>query len=174
MLLPSLILLFYHLCFPIFFSLFLIPYIFLILLCHLLSLLMYVFLFPSPLCSLHCSSIVVLYYNGPVSPLPCGANSQPVYMSVFAPVHGQISLSSELQPGSLPPDADADESSSDMLVIVDDPVSSAPQSRATNSPASVSGSVSDNMNGERTFDFFVLMCFLYALYISVPSGWLKS
>uniref|UniRef100_A0A8C3AMT6 Chromatin-remodeling ATPase INO80 n=1 Tax=Cyclopterus lumpus TaxID=8103 RepID=A0A8C3AMT6_CYCLU len=60
----------------------------------------------------------------------------------------EISLSSELQPGSLPPDADADESSSDMLVIVDDPVSSAPQSRATNSPSSVSGSVSDNMNGE--------------------------
>uniref|UniRef100_A0AAQ5Y3Q3 Chromatin-remodeling ATPase INO80 n=1 Tax=Amphiprion ocellaris TaxID=80972 RepID=A0AAQ5Y3Q3_AMPOC len=60
----------------------------------------------------------------------------------------EISLSSELQPGSLPPDADADESSSDMLVIVDDPVSSAPQSRATNSPASVSGSVSDNMNGK--------------------------
>uniref|UniRef100_A0A669CGK4 Chromatin-remodeling ATPase INO80 n=1 Tax=Oreochromis niloticus TaxID=8128 RepID=A0A669CGK4_ORENI len=58
----------------------------------------------------------------------------------------EISLSSELQPGSLPPDADADESSSDMLVIVDDPLSSAPQSRATNSPASVSGSVSDNMN----------------------------
>uniref|UniRef100_A0A1A7Y1D5 Chromatin-remodeling ATPase INO80 n=1 Tax=Iconisemion striatum TaxID=60296 RepID=A0A1A7Y1D5_9TELE len=57
----------------------------------------------------------------------------------------EISLSSELQPGSLPPDAD--ESSSDMLVIVDDPVSSAPQSRATNSPASISGSVSDNMNG---------------------------
>ncbi|XP_016889326.1 chromatin-remodeling ATPase INO80 isoform X2 [Cynoglossus semilaevis] len=59
----------------------------------------------------------------------------------------EISLSSELQPGSLPPDPDVDESSSDMLVIVDDPVSSAPQSRATNSPASVSGSVSDNMNG---------------------------
>ncbi|XP_013865401.1 chromatin-remodeling ATPase INO80 [Austrofundulus limnaeus] len=59
----------------------------------------------------------------------------------------EISLSSELQPGSLPPDADADESSSDMLVIVDDPVSSAPQSRATNSPVSISGSVSDNMNG---------------------------
>ena len=78
--------------------------------------------------------------------IPCGA--QTVYMSVCAPVHGQISLSSELQPGSLPPDADADESSSDMLVIVDDPVSSAPASRATNSPASVSGSVSDNMNGE--------------------------
>ncbi|XP_035808393.2 chromatin-remodeling ATPase INO80 isoform X1 [Amphiprion ocellaris] len=73
--------------------------------------------------------------------------SEPVSMSVCPPVHGQISLSSELQPGSLPPDADADESSSDMLVIVDDPVSSAPQSRATNSPASVSGSVSDNMNG---------------------------
>lgn len=71
-----------------------------------------------------------------------------VCVCVCAPVHGQISLSSELQPGSLPPDADADESSSDMLVIVDDPVSSAPQSRATNSPSSVSGSVSDNMNGE--------------------------
>ncbi|XP_023668681.2 chromatin-remodeling ATPase INO80 isoform X1 [Paramormyrops kingsleyae] len=55
----------------------------------------------------------------------------------------EISLSSELQPGSIPPD----ESSSDMLVIVDDPVSSAPQSRATNSPVSVAGSVSDNMNG---------------------------
>ncbi|XP_029352605.1 chromatin-remodeling ATPase INO80 isoform X4 [Echeneis naucrates] len=64
----------------------------------------------------------------------------------------EISLSSELQPGSLPPDADADESSSDMLVIVDDPVSSAPQSRATNSPASVSGSVSDNMNGASASD----------------------
>lgn len=64
----------------------------------------------------------------------------------------EISLSSELQPGSLPPDADADESSSDMLVIVDDPVSSAPQSRATNSPASVSGSVSDNMNGVSASD----------------------
>lgn len=76
-----------------------------------------------------------------------GADPQPVCMSVCAPVHGQISLSSELQPGSLPPDAD--ESSSDMLVIVDEPVTSAPQSRATNSPASVSGSVSDNMNGER-------------------------
>lgn len=70
-------------------------------------------------------------------------------LSVCAPVRGQISLSSELQPGSLPPDADADESSSDMLVIVDDPVSSAPQSRATNSPSSVSGSVSDNMNGKQ-------------------------
>uniref|UniRef100_A0A7N6AHX5 Chromatin-remodeling ATPase INO80 n=1 Tax=Anabas testudineus TaxID=64144 RepID=A0A7N6AHX5_ANATE len=69
----------------------------------------------------------------------------------------EISLSSELQPGSLPPDADADESSSDMLVIVDDPVSSAPQSRATNSPASMSGSVSDNMNGERTFDLLVCL-----------------
>ncbi|MED6283294.1 putative DNA helicase ino80 [Characodon lateralis] len=64
----------------------------------------------------------------------------------------EISLSSELQPGSLPPDADADESSSDMLVIVDDPVSSAPQSRATNSPASVTGSVSDNMNGVTASD----------------------
>lgn len=48
----------------------------------------------------------------------------------------QISLSSELQPGSLP----ADESSSDMLVIVDEPL-------PTNSPASGTGSVSDNMNG---------------------------
>ncbi|XP_067339218.1 chromatin-remodeling ATPase INO80 isoform X4 [Channa argus] len=64
----------------------------------------------------------------------------------------EISLSSEVQPGSLPPDPDADESSSDMLVIVDDPVSSAPQSRATNSPASVSGSVSDNMNGVSASD----------------------
>ncbi|KAG7282074.1 hypothetical protein CRUP_023590 [Coryphaenoides rupestris] len=58
----------------------------------------------------------------------------------------EISLSSELQPGSLPP-PDADDSSSDMLVIVDEPLaSSAPQSRATNSPASVSGSASDNVN----------------------------
>uniref|UniRef100_A0A8C2KU13 Chromatin-remodeling ATPase INO80 n=1 Tax=Cyprinus carpio TaxID=7962 RepID=A0A8C2KU13_CYPCA len=55
----------------------------------------------------------------------------------------EISLSSELQPSSIP----ADESSSDMLVIVDEPVSSAPQSRATNSPASIAGSVSDTMNG---------------------------
>lgn len=55
----------------------------------------------------------------------------------------QISLSSELQPSSIP----ADESSSDMLVIVDEPVSSAQQSRATNSPASIAGSVSDTMNG---------------------------
>ncbi|XP_076729862.1 chromatin-remodeling ATPase INO80 isoform X1 [Maylandia zebra] len=78
--------------------------------------------------------------------------SEPVCMSVCTPMHGQISLSSELQPGSLPPDADADESSSDMLVIVDDPLSSAPQSRATNSPASVSGSVSDNMNGVSASD----------------------
>ncbi|XP_061602387.1 chromatin-remodeling ATPase INO80 isoform X2 [Cololabis saira] len=78
--------------------------------------------------------------------------SEPVYLSVCAPLHGQISMSSELQPGSLPPDADADESSSDMLVIVDDPVSSAQQSRATNSPASVSGSVSDNMNGVSASD----------------------
>ncbi|XP_053743673.1 chromatin-remodeling ATPase INO80 isoform X2 [Synchiropus splendidus] len=64
----------------------------------------------------------------------------------------EISLSSELQPGSLPPDADADESSSDMLVIVDDPVSSAHQTRATNSPSSVSGSISDNMNGVSASD----------------------
>lgn len=84
----------------------------------------------------------------PPSLLHHDADPQSVCLSVCAPVHGQISLSSELQPGSLPPDADADESSSDMLVIVDDPVSSAPQSRATNSPSSVSGSVSDNMNGE--------------------------
>ncbi|XP_011490367.1 DNA helicase INO80 isoform X2 [Oryzias latipes] len=62
----------------------------------------------------------------------------------------EISLSSELQPGSLPPDAD--ESSSDMLVIVDDAASSAPQSRATNSPASVTGSVSDSMNGAAALD----------------------
>lgn len=74
---------------------------------------------------------------------------QTACVCVCAPVRAQISLSSELQPSSLPPDADADESSSDMLVIVDEPVSSAPQSRATNSPASVSGSASDNMNGER-------------------------
>ncbi|KAI1897287.1 hypothetical protein AGOR_G00081770 [Albula goreensis] len=60
----------------------------------------------------------------------------------------EISLSSELQPGSIPPD----ESSSDMLVIVDDPVSSAPQSRATTSPASITGSVSDTMNGVSTQD----------------------
>ncbi|KAK7810250.1 hypothetical protein U0070_010414 [Myodes glareolus] len=51
----------------------------------------------------------------------------------------EISISSELHTGSIPPD----ESSSDMLVIVDDPASSAPQSRATNSPASITGSVSD-------------------------------
>ncbi|XP_026854513.2 chromatin-remodeling ATPase INO80 isoform X2 [Electrophorus electricus] len=60
----------------------------------------------------------------------------------------EISLSSELQAGSLP----ADESSSDMLVIVDEPASSAPQSRATNSPASGTGSVSDNMNGVSSQD----------------------
>ena len=109
--------------------------------------------FPSPFCSFHFPSVVSLYFTGLVPLFPCGADSQPVCVSVCAPVHGQISLSSELQPGSLPPDADADESSSDMLVIVDDPVSSAPQSRATNSPASVSGSVSDNMNGERSNEF---------------------
>ncbi|XP_029454455.1 chromatin-remodeling ATPase INO80 isoform X1 [Rhinatrema bivittatum] len=55
----------------------------------------------------------------------------------------EISISSELHTGSIPPD----ESSSDMLVIVDDPASSAPQSRATNSPASITGSVSDTING---------------------------
>nr|XP_057912106.1 chromatin-remodeling ATPase INO80 isoform X2 [Doryrhamphus excisus] len=78
--------------------------------------------------------------------------SEPVCVSLCAPVGQQISLSSELQPGSLPPDADADESSSDMLVIVDEPLSSAQQSRATSSPASVSGSVSDNMNGVSASD----------------------
>ncbi|KFO87637.1 DNA helicase INO80 [Buceros rhinoceros silvestris] len=55
----------------------------------------------------------------------------------------EISINSELHMGSIPPD----ESSSDMLVIVDDPASSAPQSRATNSPASITGSVSDTVNG---------------------------
>ncbi|MBN3273312.1 INO80 ATPase, partial [Polyodon spathula] len=55
----------------------------------------------------------------------------------------EISMSSELLAGSIP----ADESSSDMLVIVDDPTSSAPQSRATNSPVSITGSVSDTING---------------------------
>ncbi|XP_072305663.1 chromatin-remodeling ATPase INO80 [Eucyclogobius newberryi] len=65
----------------------------------------------------------------------------------------EISLSSELQPGSLPPDADQDESSSDMLVIVDEPLPSAPPTRATNSPASVSGSASDNFNGVCSSDF---------------------
>ncbi|RLW10449.1 hypothetical protein DV515_00002305 [Chloebia gouldiae] len=55
----------------------------------------------------------------------------------------EISISSELHMGSIPPD----ESSNDMLVIVDDPASSAPQSRATNSPASITGSVSDTVNG---------------------------
>jgi len=54
--------------------------------------------------------------------------------------------------GSIPPD----ESSSDMLVIVDDPASSAPQSRATNSPASITGSVSDTMNGQYFFLDLVL------------------
>ncbi|TSR99398.1 DNA helicase INO80 [Bagarius yarrelli] len=53
----------------------------------------------------------------------------------------EVSLSSELQPGSLP----ADESSSDMLVIVDEPL-------PTNSPASGTGSVSDNMNGVSSVD----------------------
>ncbi|KAJ0061062.1 hypothetical protein NL108_005843, partial [Boleophthalmus pectinirostris] len=60
----------------------------------------------------------------------------------------EISLSSELQPGSLPPDPDQDESSSDMLVIVDE----APPTRATNSPASVCGSASDNFNGVSSSD----------------------
>ncbi|CAL1585938.1 unnamed protein product [Knipowitschia caucasica] len=60
----------------------------------------------------------------------------------------EISLSSELQPGSLPPDADQDESSSDMLVIVDEPL----PTRATNSPSSVCGSASD-YNGVSGSDF---------------------
>ncbi|KAM8921699.1 chromatin-remodeling ATPase INO80 [Pelodytes ibericus] len=55
----------------------------------------------------------------------------------------EISISSELHTGSIAPD----ESSNDMLVIVDDPSSSAQQSRGTNSPASISGSVSDTLNG---------------------------
>ncbi|KAM9294223.1 chromatin-remodeling ATPase INO80 [Gastrophryne carolinensis] len=55
----------------------------------------------------------------------------------------EISISSELHTGSIA----MDESSNDMLVIVDDPSSSAQQSRGTNSPASISGSVSDTLNG---------------------------
>uniref|UniRef100_A0A8C5R6T5 Chromatin-remodeling ATPase INO80 n=1 Tax=Leptobrachium leishanense TaxID=445787 RepID=A0A8C5R6T5_9ANUR len=55
----------------------------------------------------------------------------------------EISISSELHTGSIAPD----ESSNDMLVIVDDPSSSAQQSKGTNSPASVAGSVSDTLNG---------------------------
>ncbi|MEE6491938.1 hypothetical protein FKM82_016432 [Ascaphus truei] len=55
----------------------------------------------------------------------------------------EISISSELHTGSIAPD----ESSNDMLVIVDDPSSSAQQSRGTNSPASITGSVSDTLNG---------------------------
>ncbi|XP_069773353.1 chromatin-remodeling ATPase INO80 isoform X2 [Narcine bancroftii] len=55
--------------------------------------------------------------------------------------YSEISMSSEQHTGSIAPD----ESSSD-LVIVDDPTS-ASQSRATNSPVSVAGSTSDNMNG---------------------------
>ncbi|OCT68788.1 chromatin-remodeling ATPase INO80 [Xenopus laevis] len=53
----------------------------------------------------------------------------------------EISISSELHTGSIAPD----ESSNDMLVIVDDPSSSAQQSRGTNSPASITGS--ENLNG---------------------------
>ncbi|KAJ1104389.1 hypothetical protein NDU88_001801 [Pleurodeles waltl] len=60
----------------------------------------------------------------------------------------EISINSEVHMGSIPPD----ESSSDMLVIVDDPASSAPQSRATNSPASITGSVSDTINGMSSLD----------------------
>nr|DBA14148.1 TPA: hypothetical protein GDO54_005159 [Pyxicephalus adspersus] len=55
----------------------------------------------------------------------------------------EISISSELHTGSIA----MDESSNDMLVIVDDPSSSAQQSRGTNSPASITGSVSDTLNG---------------------------
>ncbi|XP_018421548.1 PREDICTED: DNA helicase INO80 isoform X2 [Nanorana parkeri] len=55
----------------------------------------------------------------------------------------EISISSELHAGSIA----MDESSNDMLVIVDDPSSSAQQSRGTNSPASITGSVSDTLNG---------------------------
>ncbi|XP_075048643.1 chromatin-remodeling ATPase INO80 [Mixophyes fleayi] len=55
----------------------------------------------------------------------------------------EISISSELHTGSIA----LDESSNDMLVIVDDPSSSAQQSRGTNSPASITGSVSDTLNG---------------------------
>ncbi|XP_040267782.1 chromatin-remodeling ATPase INO80 [Bufo bufo] len=54
----------------------------------------------------------------------------------------EISISSELHTGSIA----LDESSNDMLVIVDDP-SSAQQSRGTNSPASITGSASDTLNG---------------------------
>ncbi|XP_077116962.1 chromatin-remodeling ATPase INO80 [Ranitomeya variabilis] len=55
----------------------------------------------------------------------------------------EISISSELHTGSIA----LDESSNDMLVIVDDPSSSAQQSRGTNSPASITGSASDTLNG---------------------------
>ncbi|XP_066464735.1 chromatin-remodeling ATPase INO80 [Eleutherodactylus coqui] len=55
----------------------------------------------------------------------------------------EISISSELHTGSIA----LDESSSDMLVIVDDPSSSAQQSRGTNSPASITGSASETLNG---------------------------
>ncbi|XP_073422772.1 chromatin-remodeling ATPase INO80 [Dendrobates tinctorius] len=55
----------------------------------------------------------------------------------------EISISSELHTGSIA----LDESSNDMLVIVDDPFSSAQQSRGTNSPASITGSASDTLNG---------------------------
>ena len=64
--------------------------------------------------------------------------------------------------GSIPPD----ESSSDMLVIVDDPASSAPQSRATNSPASITGSVSDTMNGQYFFLDLVLTFIEHWLYMA--------
>lgn len=94
-----------------------------------------------------------LKHSPPPPPfLPPPPHLNPQVCASLLSLPGQISLSSELQPSSLPPDQDPDpdqdESSSDMLVIVDDPVSSAPQSRATNSPVSVSGSMSDNMNGK--------------------------
>lgn len=105
--------------------------------------------------------------------LLCGA----VPLSLSHPqnyVSLQISLSSELQPSSIP----ADESSSDMLVIVDEPVSSAPQSRATNSPASIAGSVSDTMNGwyPRLFLTQLLISIMYitaSLVISTHTVFIK-
>lgn len=87
----------------------------------------------------------------------------------------QISLSSELQPSSIP----ADESSSDMLVIVDEPMSSAPQSRATNSPVSIAGSVSDTMNGgyPRLTQFFICLMYITAslviLHIQFSSNFIQ-
>ncbi|XP_053330483.1 chromatin-remodeling ATPase INO80 [Spea bombifrons] len=74
------------------------------------------------------------------------ADGEDSFISVDSAVpspFSEISISSELHTGSIAPD----ESSNDMLVIVDDPSSSAQQSRGTNSPASVTGSVSDTVNG---------------------------